>query len=210
MSIQEPSLSYLGAALKIMETICGVPDGYEFVSLRQVIQDARPLVLLRFQRSDGRNNFIGGEHFSALFNIDENRLEGLLFIDHRFTVDIEIDDDQAKAIGRNILSIAAPDLVGRVEERWIKPMRRIPQEPPHDAPIEFTDAASDEKMLVIGKRFKMFDPETKTWAWIIMASDGTLIAFERDISWDGIRKRRMTEQWLYDSWVERLFRNLSN
>jgi hypothetical protein len=210
MSIQNTQLSQLGAALKVIENKCCVPEGYEFVGMRQVIQDARPLALLRFQRSDGRNNFNGGEHFSTLVNIDENRLEGLLFIDHRFTVEIDIDDEQVRASGRQFLTIAAPDLLDRVEERWIKPMRRVPQEPPHDAPFEFTDAISGKIMFVIGKRFKMFDPETKTWAWIIIASDGTPIAFERDISWDGVRKRRMTEQWLYDPWVERLLHNFSN
>ncbi|MBX8827551.1 hypothetical protein, partial [Ochrobactrum sp. SFR4] len=81
MSIQNTQLSQLGAALKVIENKCCVPEGYEFVGMRQVIQDARPLALLRFQRSDGRNNFNGGEHFSTLVNIDENRLEGLLFID---------------------------------------------------------------------------------------------------------------------------------
>lgn len=201
--------SVLNTAQHILMQSFDVPVDYELVKLRTVVQDARTLRLLRYERKDGRNNGIGGEHFSALVNTDEGRVEGVIFIDEQFAADVEIDDDRAKEFGRRKLSTVAPELVGRVEERWIKPMKRVPLEPPHDAPFDYFDAKTGEIELILGKRFKMFDPETKTWLWLIISNDGSIIAFERDISWDGIRKQRMTEQWLYDGWVARLARSLA-
>jgi hypothetical protein len=189
------------APIQLMMKLVDVPAGYVFQNHRTVIQDGRVLELLRFERETGVNNGRGGEHFSALVDLQDQRLDGAMHVDNSFCNDDLPTEDEARDFAFRFLGRAAPDLGNRAEVRWIKPLRREPIDPPHDTAFAFSDAMSNEKRVILGMRVKLFDPETNGFGWVISAKGGRLVAFERDIGWNRRRQCRTTEQWLHDPWV---------
>lgn len=190
-------------AVQLLTSKVEIPGGYAFLSAREVIQDGRELILLRFEREDGINAGLGGEHFSAVVSLKESRLDGAIHIDRAHTTDDIASKDEARSHALAFLRKAAPELADRAEIRWIEPLRRQPIDPPHDSPFRFFDRTTNAELAVIGTRVKLFDPQTNGYGWVVCARDGKLIAFERDIGWDRIRKCRTSEQWLHDEWVLR-------
>ncbi|WP_446470479.1 hypothetical protein [Xenorhabdus stockiae] len=43
--------------------------------------------------------------------------------------------------------------------------------------------------------------DDRLYFWIFVASDKSVMAFERDIKWDFIKASRQTERWLHDKWL---------
>lgn len=209
MNASNTEAAVLMRALKLIEGYLCIPDGYALACQRKVIQDARPLLLLRHERSDGRNTGLGGEHFSVLINLEEERLDGVHHMDRRYSNAVP-EEQVALQRAREFLAAAAPDLAKRAEERWVKPLRKEPLEPPHDSGFAFVECETGGSRTAIGVRVKMFDATTGTWAWVVVGHDGGIVSFERDISWDSQRKRRMTEQWLHDPWVDRLIQTVND
>ncbi len=180
-----------------------INPGYRLEREMDVVQDARPIRLSRYVRSDGKNTHFGGEHISIAHNTEENRLDGIMNASVDFTSELLPDRDQAKAIADRFLADVAPDLVDELEFRWTNPMKFIPENPPHDAPFVLFDA-NGRPMMIIGQRVKFFHAQSNTWAWVIVGHGEKIMSFEREIGWDGVKKRRTTEQWLHDVWVDRI------
>jgi hypothetical protein len=189
---------------RAIELLCSrvdVPNGYEFKHHRHVIQDGREVELIRFEKTSGVNNGLRGEHFSAMVDLVDDRIDGIIHIDKDF-VDEDVPTEQdAQKFAFSFLNKVAPDFAERAEVRWIKPTRFISVDPPHDTPFPFIDQKSGATKLVVGMRVKLFDPETSRFGWVISAKGDRLVAFERDIGWNRFRKVRTTEQWLHDPWV---------
>jgi hypothetical protein len=189
------------APMELLLGLVDIPEGYELRSHRTVIQDGRVLELLRFERASGINNGLGGEHFSAVVDLQERRLDGVMHVDKAFFDEAVPNEEEAREFAFKFLERSSPDLHKRAEVRWVKPLRIQSVDPPHDVAFPFHDAEAQQDKLVLGTRVKLFDPETSGFGWVISAKGGRLVAFERDVGWNRRRMCRTTEQWLHDPWV---------
>lgn len=188
-------------AFELLRSRVDVPGGYGFKHHRHVIQDGREVELIRFEKTSGVNNGLGGEHFSAVIDLVDSRIDGIIHIDKDYADEDVPTEEAAQDFTFSFLNRAAPELAERAEILWIKPTRFVPIDPPHDTPFPFTDQQSGTNKLVVGMRVKLLDPKTNGFSWVISAKGNRLVAFERDIGWNRFRKLRTTEQWLHDPWV---------
>ncbi len=168
-----------------------LPDGYREVSRRHVAVDGAPAVLIRNERSDGRNTGLGGEHVSWLHD-DQGRLKGFV----RMQQMLASGDLPAKQVAQDaahaFLESAAPDLLENLELHWIAR---------HDEEITVGNGAQRVATTIAGMKVKMRNTADGRWFWVIIGTDGAPIVFERDIVWVTMPGHRQTEKWLHDDWL---------
>ena len=148
---------------------------------------------------------LGGQHVSMTYDFESKRLMGYMSMRSEFAVPcVTIQEETARRIAFEFLANYARELVDSVEVRWIKPQRQEPQDPPHDLGF-----ALDGELDVIGMRVKLWMPEEKAYAWVIVSNEEQVISFERNVLWDSERHCRGTQQWLHDMWLQQTGKSLT-
>jgi hypothetical protein len=168
-----------------------LPAGYREVARRAVTVDGEAAELVRYQRTDGRNAALGGEHFSTVIAAN-GRLKGFARIDLDLVGGALPSRDQAQAIAMEFLAQAAPDLLRSLKISWIEP---------HDEPLRVTRDGRSEQLTLTGMKVKMRNTADGRWMWVIVGADRKVMVFERDIVWITLPGKRGTEKWLHDSWL---------
>ena len=171
---------------KSMEQLT-IPEGYIQSGSSSVLMDKIPVVVSRYERQDGVNNGLQGEHFSVVYD-QNNRLKGFARMDSRLVAGSLPDQATARKIAHQFLKQYAPDLLENSSEHFIKP---------HDEYI----VANGEKLKLTGMKVKMHNQTDGKWFWVIIGSDHQPMVFERDIVWINFPGRRQTEKWLHDEWL---------
>ncbi|MGO4840134.1 hypothetical protein AB4144_48590, partial [Rhizobiaceae sp. 2RAB30] len=87
-----------------------MPEGYHEVARRTVGVDGEGAELVRYERMDGRNAALGGEHFSTVIAAD-GRLKGFARIDLDLVGGKLPTREETQAIAMDFLREAAPDLL---------------------------------------------------------------------------------------------------
>ena len=164
-----------------------VPEGYAQISLSSVQMDKIPVVLTRYERQDGLNNGLQGEHFSVVYD-QGGRLKGFTRMDKQLSEGKLPDQKEARRIAQQFLKQYAPDLLENSSEHFIKP---------HDEYI----MVNGQKLKLTGMKVKMHNKTDGKWFWVIVGSDHQPMVFERDIVWINFPGRRQTEKWLHDEWL---------
>lgn len=173
-----------------------LPSGMDCVAAAQVLHNQEIVSWFRLQQKN-TSAALGSEHFSFTWSVEQDKLMGLMFLQRDFTIpEVNIDAARAESLAMKFLKQVAPDLLQRVEVRWVKPQRQCPQDPPHDSGFPLSGCPD-----VIGMRVKLWDTKNKNYAWVIIANDERIISFERDITWDSARHCRGTSLWLHDDWL---------
>ncbi|MBZ4420855.1 hypothetical protein [Myxococcus sp. RHSTA-1-4] len=167
------------------------PEGYKQVSTREVTVDGERATLTRFERQDGRNTGLGGEHFSLVVN-EAGLLKGFAHMDLAYESDKLPSRERTREIAMSFLKEYAPDLLPRMEISWIEP---------HDEPVRVTRQGRPELVTVTGMKVKMRNTEDGRWFWVIVGTNEKVMVFERDIVWITMPGHRQTEKWLHDSWL---------
>jgi hypothetical protein len=180
---------------EIINTVA-IPAGFQESLVRNVEHDGDPIYWARFSKY-GKVDEFGGEHFSVTYDAKNKLLKGYMHLDQRFDTDELPSEEEAKEIALNFIEKHAPDMIGNIEVRWIRPLRKIPENPPHDQGF-----ALKSGHIITGVRVKLWNIAKQKFAWVIVGKGGEVISFERDISWDFEKKFRITERWLHDSWLE--------
>lgn len=168
-----------------------LPAGYREAARRAVTVDGEAAELVRYQRADGRNAALGGEHFSTVIAAN-GRLKGFARIDLDLVGGALPSRDQAQAIAMEFLAQAAPDLLRSLKISWIEP---------HDEPLRVTRDGRSEELTLTGMKVKMRNTADGRWMWVIVGADRKVMVFERDIVWITMPGKRGTEKWLHDSWL---------
>ncbi len=168
-----------------------LPAGYREAARRAVTVDGEAAELVRYQRTDGRNAALGGEHFSTVIAAN-GRLKGFARIDLDLVGGALPSRDQAQAIAMEFLAQAAPDLLRTLKISWIEP---------HDEPLRVTRDGRSEELTLTGMKVKMRNTADGRWMWVIVGADRKVMVFERDIVWITMPGKRGTEKWLHDSWL---------
>lgn len=184
MQHQSNNLQYLAT----LEATISVPTGYKKVSERQESQDGVAVDVVRYERADGHNRGLGGEHFTIVKEAQTDRLKGVTWMDASLA-DVPLpSQNEAQQVAEAFLASAAPDLVETLTILWIAA---------HDETLQ----ANGEVVMVTGMKVKCRQ-QSGTYAWVIVSSEGRVMTFERDIVWNSDMSKRMTEKWLHDSWLK--------
>lgn len=167
------------------------PTGYRETVRRAVTVDGEGAELVRYERTDGRNAALGGEHFSTVI-ADNGRLKGFARMDLDLVGGQLPSREETQAIAMDFLRDAAPDLLPGMKISWIEP---------HDEPLRVTHNGRTEDLTLTGMKVKMRNSADGLWMWVIVGADRKVMVFERDINWITFPGRRGTEKWLHDSWL---------
>lgn len=168
-----------------------LPAGYREAGRRSVTVDGEAAELVRYERLDGRNAGLGGEHFSTVI-ASSGRLKGFARIDPDLVGRDLPSREQAQAIAMAFLQKQAPDLLPGMKLSWIDP---------HDEPLRVTRDGKTEDLTLTGMKVKMRNTADGLWFWVIVGADHNVMVFERDIHWISFPGHRGTEKWLHDSWL---------
>lgn len=173
------------------------PAGFDsLATVQQVRLDGRSAWHLRYERTDGLNTGLGGEHFSLLI-AQEGGLLGSTHFAQELMTDALLDEREAYRCAVAYLEEHAADLVAGLSLQWIKP---------HSETFQVDDGYGGKGVRTLtGMKVKCRNSRDGRYFWVIVSANGQVITFERDVVWDFIRAQRKTEKWLHDEWVmERL------
>ncbi|WP_313303543.1 hypothetical protein [Diaphorobacter sp.] len=169
-----------------------VPNDHSQVWSRSVVVDGTAATLTRFERKDGRNAGLEGEHFSTVIAPD-GTLKGFANISLDLVGKPLPTRERTEAIARTFLQLQAPDLLSRMKISWIEP---------HDEPIRIERNGHMETVTLTGMKVKARNMADGLWFWVIVGFDEKPMIFERDITWITFPGHRKTEKWLHDSWLK--------
>ncbi len=186
-------------AQPVADTIAAyMPAGYREIAHRPVTVDKERAELVRYERTDGRNAALGGEHFSTVI-ADNGRLKGFARMDLDLVGGELPSREEAQSIAMDFLREAAPDLLPVLKISWVDP---------HDEPLRVTRNGSTEDLTLTGMKVKMRNTADGLWMWVIVGADRKVMVFERDIHWITFPGHRGTEKWLHDSWLAKKGHNV--
>jgi hypothetical protein len=162
------------------------------ISQRRVSVDGRSAILSRYERRDGRNRGLEGEHLSTLIS-NNGQLLGFANIDLAL-LDQPLPSAQlSEQIARTFLRHAAPDLLAHMQISSIRVYRH---------PIRIFAAGRSQTVQLTGMWVKARNTQDGSWFWVIVDGNRQPMIFERDVQWSNIRFRRSSEHWLYDPWLK--------
>ncbi|WP_211363241.1 hypothetical protein [Fluviispira multicolorata] len=156
-----------------------------------VKSDNENVELIRYERSDGINSGVMGEHFSLLVS-KKGYLKGFTQMDTSLATGNLPSSKEAEEIAMEFLNEHAPDLLSSFKISWIDK---------HDEQIQTMDYKKIVNLKISGMKVKMQNTKDKKWFWIIVGTNHKVIIFERDIVWISFPGHRKTEKWLHDSWI---------
>ncbi|MDI4654988.1 hypothetical protein [Xanthobacter autotrophicus] len=130
-----------------------IPENYRMVDERSVAVDGEGIELVRYERIDGRNAGIGGEHFSTVVD-GTGRLKGFTRMDLAVAGGQLPSRDEAREIAMSFLRQAAPDLL---------PVLKISRIEPHDEPLQATHKGQSETVTLTGMKVKMLNTADGRW-----------------------------------------------
>jgi hypothetical protein len=214
------SQSTLAEAQQLLDSLNISRAGFHLTHTMEIpyysgkLPEAKAL-LLRFEREDGRNAGLGGEHISVVYDIENKRLLGLTrmqaeldnsaFVSHQKALDVALTF--LKQVASEMISseIKTPELIdlspgermdfvpalriGNVELHWVGD---------HAETIQ-VDGATKE---IHGIKVKMQLPGDELYAWTIVDKHGQVETFEYSINWDFEAMMRKTQMWLHDNWLK--------
>lgn len=132
---------------------------------------------------------LNSQHTSFLLDDESGKLQGFVRLLPQYQSSQEqVTKDKALEITLKFLQEFAPDLLINYKNNWIDT---------HDEVI----MVDGGKVSLTGMKVKCRDLNTGLYFWTIIAPDGSVMVFERDVEWDFIRAGRQTQKWLHDSWL---------
>ncbi|XDZ51750.1 hypothetical protein AB8Q18_01515 [Neisseriaceae bacterium CLB008] len=161
-----------------------VPPAYTLKNERTVSYNNGRAQLSRYERADGRNTGLHGEHVSLLID-PQGQLKGYIKKDQSQLQGNLPSQEEARTIAVAFVRQYAPSLLNGFR---------------HDGVSRETEALQrgTATVQIPYLRVKMRSSDD-LWFWVFVGNDRQAMAFERDLGWDYLRFRRSTEQWLLDA-----------
>jgi|GEM_PF-432589 len=173
---------YLDEFKKFVE----VPKDHLFHSVSKVKADNVSAYLFRFEKQE--NKGLGGEYFSFLISKDKQIL-GFSNMDKKYSDTKMLSKAETEKIAKEFLLKIDKSLVNDLKNLWIER---------HDEEI----LVNGQKTVLAGMKYKCYRSSQKDYAWVIVGFDGSVMTFERNIKWNTIAQKRITEKWFHDSWLK--------
>ncbi|GIH77000.1 hypothetical protein [Planobispora longispora] len=162
-----------------------VPEGWRPVHTRRERHDERPVTVVRYE--PGTTRTLGGEHLTVVVD-DKGTLLGYTRLTAATAGRPRPQADRAERAAFDWLRGFAAEHAAGLDVQWVDQ---------HDE--EIRDKAG-RKRVVTGTKVKTRHPNG-LYTWVIVGDRGTVLAYERDVRWDGGAGRRGTEMWLHDRWI---------
>lgn len=186
MDLKIVSLDETKIYLNEFERFFKIPNDYQFHSVSKVKADNISAYLFRFEKQE--NNGLGGEYFSFL--ISENKqILGFTNMDKKYANTKMLSKSETEKIAKEFLLRTDKSLANDLKNLWIER---------HDEEI----IVNGQKIVLAGMKYKCYRSSQKDYAWVIIGFDGSVMTFERNIKWNTIAHKRITEKWLHDSWLK--------
>lgn len=186
LDIKSVSLAETQTYLTEFEKVHDIPNDYHFHSVNKVNVDDITAYLFRFEKQENKN--IGGEYFSFLISEDKEIL-GFTNMDKKYATAKMLSKSETQRIAKEFLLKTDKLLATDLKNLWIEK---------HDEEI----LINGQKMILSGMKYKCYRSSQKDYAWVIVGFDGSIMTFERNIRWNTIAHKRITEKWLHDSWLK--------
>lgn len=163
-----------------------VPNDYQFHSVSKVKADNFSAYLFRFEKQE--NNGLGGEYFSFL--ISENKqILGFTNMDKKYA--------NLKMLSKSENEKTAKEFLLKIDKSLANDLKNLWTER-HDEEI----IINGQKIILAGMKYKCYRSSQNDYAWVIVGFDGSVMTFERNIKWNNVAHKRITEKWLHDSWLK--------
>jgi len=163
-----------------------IPQGYEFHSVQKVKIDQVEAYLFRYEKYE--NKGLMGEHVSFLISEKDRTILGFTKMDGKYANANLLSTTETEKIARNFLKNMDSNLEKQLKNLWIEK---------HDEEI----MVNKQKVIVTGMKYKCYRSNTNDYAWVIVGFDGSIVTFERNIKWDNVQSKRITEKYLHDNWL---------
>lgn len=180
---------YLAVAVDFKLAIAPGAEDYNLVySLKDRINDDM-VYIYRFE--PGNHQALNLHHAHITVIVDGRKmLKGFAWTDGKMSGTNNLDDDKCKQLALAFFKQHAPDLTN-IRFQWIDTQK-----------IRFIDTNNDPKELT-GKWVKYKEAGSGHYLWVILAPDGRIMEFDRDIVWSFFRGGRVNELWLRDEWLSK-------
>lgn len=169
-----------------------IPASHQLAGHRSVVVDGESARLTRYERKDGRNAGLQGEHFSTVVAAD-GTLKGFVNISADLADGPLPSRERTEAIARAFLQNHAPELLSHMQISWIEP---------HDEALRVQRNDRSDTVKVTGMKVKAVNLADGRWFWVIVGRDERPMVFERDVVWVTFPGHRKTEKWLHDNWIK--------
>lgn len=138
----------------------------------------------------GKDIGLKGEHISFVYD-EKSRMLGLTRMLEKFEKkdNFSLSKEDAVKFATQFLKLQAPKLLDKYKLLWVDM---------HDETI----IKNGRKIIISGLKVKCQNLDDKKYFWLIVANDGQIITFERDVIWNFLKQSRTTEKWLHDSFLE--------
>lgn len=164
----------------------GIPEGYSFKSLHSISPNNVNAYLFRYEKASETG--LGKEHFSFIVTEKPFKILGTTFMDAKYNSSKLLSKEETEKVARAFLNKLDPQLDKELVNQWIDQ---------HDEEI----LVNGRKTKITGMKYKCYRKLNNDYTWVIVANDGSVITFERDIIWNTVKQQRKTEKWLHDNWL---------
>lgn len=185
----QPKQAYSDSLQKALAVV-SIPEDYTLQHVHSQKQNQHDVWVFRYEKADGENNGLGGEHFSFVTDQTSHRLLGVTWMDDRLSTGELPNKEQTQLIARAFLDRVEPGLFPKLENLWIDK---------HTEVITVQGQTGAKEVTITGIKYKCYRKDTDDYTWVIVGPGGTIIAFEQGIVWQG---GRVTEKWLHDTWLK--------
>lgn len=142
--------------------------------------------IYRFEPGNASKPNLHHSHITVIVD-SMNKLKGFSRIDGKMKGNNNLDDNECKRLALSFLKQYASDLTD-IKFQWIDNHKE-----------RFMDE-SNNKTELHGKWVKYKESKSGHYLWVILAPDGRIMEFDRDIVWSFFRGGRVNELWLRDDW----------
>ncbi|MBO3734985.1 hypothetical protein [Glycomyces niveus] len=160
-----------------------VPSTWDIVDVREGDHDGLPVTVVRRQPDGYR---LGGPHATVVADRD-GRLLGYTCLRANDPADL-LDRAESRRAAFDLIRRAAGAYADDLAVQWIKR---------HDETVAEADGSV---RAVTGMKVKTRHADGR-YTWAVVGPGGTVLTYERGISWDAARARRGTPMWLHDKWI---------
>ncbi len=187
MKAQNISFTEAEPYLETFQSKIKIPNDYHYHSAKKIMVDDIPACLVRYQKDE--NKGLLGEHFSFIVSEKDKKILGFTNMDKKYSNLKMLSKNETEKIAKEFLFRMDNSLLEGLKNLWIER---------HDEQIVINNG---ENVTIAGMKYKCYRPETDDYAWVIVAYDGSVITFERNILWNTKAQSRISEKWLHDNWL---------
>lgn len=180
--------SYEAQAIKWRNLVGRGEEGFYPAFCGAGVQDGKYVVLFRFQPKDTQPINYFGRHLSVIFD-SRSDLVGMLRIKPEWAGLPPVGSKGAEATAALFIRRYVPALWRFIKSQKVET---------RSLEIKRPDGGSASIAAVMST---FYDHKRNTWFFVLVAGDGSVMAFERDLPSAEIDFGESTENWLYDAYL---------